>query len=116
MKILIVDDSSFFKKNLVRMLEKLGHESISLDSGNECLEQITSLQVDVILMDWNMPGLSGLETLIELGKQEVETPVIMMTAQSDMDQIMEAMDNNAHDYIIKPFEAESLAEKLDSLP
>lgn len=112
---LIVDDCAFTTKYLSRCLNDLGYVVTSSPSGESAIEQLSSgLDVDVILIDWVMPGMSGTELLSWLRSQPqfAATPTLMVTAQAELEHVAEALQKGANEYIIKPFTRESVTEKL----
>ena len=112
---LIVDDCSFTTKYLSRCLNDLGYTVISSASGEAAIERLRAgLDIDVILIDWVMPGMSGTELLSWLRRQPqfAATPALMVTAQGELQHVVEALEKGADEYIIKPFTKEAVAEKL----
>jgi two-component system chemotaxis response regulator CheY len=112
---LIVDDCTFTTKYLSRCLSDLGYIVTSSASGEAAIERLRAgLEIDVILIDWVMPGMSGTELLSWLRSQPqfAGTPTVMVTAQGELEHIVEALQKGADEYIIKPFTREAVAEKL----
>jgi nitrogen regulation protein NR(I) len=107
-KILIVDDDQSLIHFLSRLLTKQGYEVSAFADGASALKQIAKEQFDLILLDYKMPGLSGLDTLKEIRKAQMKTPVIIMTAYGTTETAIEAMKLGAYDYLLKPFDAEEL--------
>jgi two-component system chemotaxis response regulator CheY len=114
---LIVDDSTTVRKIARRILLKHEFEVDEAENGQIALERCACRMPDVILLDWNMPIMNGIEFLRSLRRTEGgSTPkVILCTTESDVDHIREALDAGASEYLIKPFDAESLGAKLDRL-
>ena len=115
MKILIVDDSGTMRSIEKKILMSLGQMDISEASdGQEAVMAVTSKKFDLVLMDWNMPRLSGIEALkqIKANPATRDTPVIMVTSESEKSNIIEAIKSGAANYIVKPFTAEILQTKL----
>jgi two-component system chemotaxis response regulator CheY len=115
---LIVDDCTFTTKFLTRCLTDLGFVVETSPSGEGAVASLQAgLPADVILIDWVMPGMSGPELVAWLRNQHqfATTPILMVTAQSDLAHIAEALTKGADEYIIKPFSKESIAEKLQLL-
>lgn len=111
---LIVDDSSVIRKVARRIMEEVEFEITEAQDGQQALTHCRSQLPDVILLDWNMPVMDGLEFLHALRKEpEGETPkVIFCTTENDMDHITKAIAAGANEYIMKPFDKEILVSKL----
>ncbi len=118
MKILIVDDFSTMRRIIKNLLRDLGftntHEA---DDGSTALPMLKSGDFDFLVTDWNMPGMSGIELLKEVrsdGKLAA-LPVLMVTAEAKRDQIIEAAQAGVNGYVVKPFTAQVLKEKIDKI-
>jgi len=107
-KILIVDNDEGLIHFLTRLFVKQGHEVAACTDGISGLEQVKAEPFDLILLDYKMPGLNGLETLVEIKNAQIKTPVIVMTAYGTTETAIEAMKLGAYDYLLKPFDAEGL--------
>ncbi len=107
-KILIVDDDEGLVHFLERFFVKQGYGVHSCSSGQSALEAMIKEQFDLILMDYKMPGLNGLDTLREIRRSQVKTPVIIMTAYGTTDTAIETMKLGAYDYLLKPFDRDEL--------
>jgi len=107
-KILVVDNDEGLVHFLTRLLVKQGYEVTSANDGTTALERVAAEAFDLILMDYKMPGLNGLETLAEMKRAQVKTPVIVMTAFGTTETAIEAMRLGAYDYLLKPFDTEEL--------
>jgi two-component system response regulator AtoC len=107
-KILIVDNDEGLVHFLTRLLVKQGYEVASCTDGISGLERVKSEAFDLILLDYKMPGLNGLETLVEIKRAQIKTPVIVMTAYGTTETAIEAMKLGAYDYLLKPFDSEGL--------
>ena len=107
-KILIVDDDEGLIHFLQRFFEKQGYGAQSCQSGHAALEIIARQPFDLILLDYKMSGLNGLDTLKEIRGLQVKTPVIIMTAYGTTDTAIEAMKLGAYDYLLKPFDRAEL--------
>lgn len=115
-KVLVVDD---IKDNIMLLtfeLEDDDFEVLSANSGTECLQKVDELHPDIVLLDINMPGMSGIETLKHLKTNEAtaDVPVIMVSANNANTDIIEAIDLGAHDYVAKPIEYPVLAARMRS--
>ena len=106
--ILIVDDEKNYLLVLEALLSAEGYETMAAQSANEALRLIDESDLDLILTDMKMPGLSGMDLLVEAKKRKPEVPVIMMTAYGTIEMAVEAMKKQAYDYITKPFQNEEI--------
>ena len=116
MKLLTVDDSAMMRKIIANAGEVIGFESIGAGTGEEALEILETHadEISLILLDWNMPGMSGIEVLKKLKSDErwKEIPVMMVTTDSERDNIVEAIQVGAANYLAKPFAPEDLISKM----
>jgi DNA-binding NtrC family response regulator len=108
-KILIVDDEPFNLDLLEQELTDQGYATERAGNGHEALKKVESFLPDLILLDYMMPGMNGLEVLKEIGKRENDIPVIMLTAHGTIERAVEAMKEGAYDFIPKPFEPSHIA-------
>ncbi len=118
MKILIVDDFSTMRRIIKNLLRDLGfNNTAEADDGSTALPILQSGSFDFLVTDWNMPGMTGIDLLkavradAKLGK----LPVLMVTAEQKRDQIIEAAQAGVNGYIVKPFTAVTLKEKIDKI-
>ena len=111
---LIVDDSSVIRKVARRIMEEANFAIEEAENGKEALEVCGKALPDLVLLDWNMPVMDGLEFLTELRKDPCseETKVIFCTTENDMDHITKAIAAGANEYIMKPFDKEIILSKL----
>jgi len=107
-KILIVDDDEGLIHFLRRFFAKEGYDVRDCGNGQAALDLIAGEPFDLILLDYKMPGLNGLDTLREVRRSQVKTPVIIMTAYGTTDTAIEAMKLGAYDYLPKPFDRQEL--------
>ncbi len=108
-KILLIDDDEGLIHFLGRFFQRKGYEVSACLSGRDALEQIERESFDLILLDYKMPDLNGIDILIKLKKSQIKTPVIIMTAYGTTELAIEAMKRGAYDYLIKPFERKELS-------
>ena len=106
--VLIVDDEKNYLLVLEALLTDAGYEVITCDNAGEALEITTSHDLDLVITDMRMPGVDGMEFLVQLRGRLPEIPVIMMTAYATVEKAVEAMKRGAFDYITKPFKNEEL--------
>ncbi|MFW6081676.1 MAG: sigma-54-dependent transcriptional regulator [Desulfosalsimonas sp.] len=107
-KILIIDDDEGLVHFLTRFFQRKGYEATSCSGGREAIEKTRAETFDLILLDYKMPDLNGLDILGEIKKTEIKTPVIIMTAYGTTNLAIEAMKAGAYDYLLKPFERKDL--------
>jgi len=114
--ILAVDDMPENRDLVSRLLGKLGHTVITAESGEEALELLNTLAVDVVLLDLMMPGIGGEEVLRHLKDDDQlrATPVIMISGRQDMDQIVDCIELGADDYLLKPFNPVLLQARISA--
>ena len=115
MKILIIEDDKNILSLLLRSLSEDGHVVQSAVSGDdgEYLADVNSY--DVIILDWMLPQKSGLDVLVSLRKKNNKTPIIMLTAKSDIDDKIKGLKYGADDYLDKPFSLKELEARLEAL-
>ncbi len=107
-KILIVDDEPFNLDLLEQELTDQGYAIERANDGEEALKKIDSSQPDLVLLDYNMPSLNGIEVLRELRKKECDVPVIMLTAHGTIERAVMAIKEGAYDFLTKPFEPDHI--------
>ncbi len=118
MKILIVDDFSTMRRIIKNLLRDLGftntHEA---DDGVTALPMLRSGDFAFLVTDWNMPGMTGINLLKEVRADPklASLPVLMVTAEAKRDQIIEAAQAGVNGYVVKPFTAQVLKEKIDKI-
>jgi len=116
-KALVVDDSKTIRTILGRILRELGYEVCEAGDGKQALQVMESQKatVAVVLADWNMPEMNGLELLRELRRDpELSSlKVIMVTTETEIDHMVLALEAGANEYVMKPFTKEILREKLE---
>jgi len=106
--ILIIDDDDSIRESLAIFLSELNYKTIMGKNGKEGLELIEKYHPDLVLTDFKMPGMDGLEVLKGVKEYDTNIPVILITAFEDMDSTIKAMQLGAYDYIDKPIESERL--------
>lgn len=107
-KILLIDDDEGLIHFLTRFFQRKRYAVTACLSGREAIDVISKESFDLILLDYKMPDLNGLDALTEIKKVEAKTPVILMTAYGTTDLTIEAMKRGAYDYLVKPFEHKDL--------
>lgn len=113
-KVLVADDSSTMRKIIIRSLQAVGvTETTEAADGNEAVDMFKPGEFDIVLTDWNMPGKNGLEVTQEIRKQDAKVPIIMVTTEAEKGRVLEAIEAGVSDYLVKPFTADTLREKLE---
>ena len=118
MKILIVDDFSTMRRIIKNLLRDLGFTNVKeADDGVTALPMLHSEHFDFLVTDWNMPGMSGIDLLRQVRADErlKGMPVLMVTAEAKRDQIIEAAQAGVNGYVVKPFTAQVLKEKMEKI-
>lgn len=113
---LVIDDSRAIRMILGRTLNRFGYEVCSAANGREALEMIgaQSLDLSVILVDWNMPEMNGLDFVkaIRADPKYSAVPLMMVTTETEIEQMYRALEAGANEYVMKPFTDEVIADKL----
>jgi two-component system chemotaxis response regulator CheY len=118
MKFLVVDDFSTMRRIVKNLLHDLGYPNVTeADDGKTALPMLQGGGFDFLISDWNMPGMSGLDLIkaVRSDAKLAKLPVLMLTAEAKREQIIEAAQAGVNGYVIKPFTAETLKEKLDKI-
>jgi two-component system chemotaxis response regulator CheY len=112
---LVTDDSATVRRVARKLLTGLGFEVDEAENGQVALDKCLQRMPDVVLLDWNMPVMNGLEFLKALRHSEGgrAPAVVFCTTETDVDHIQRAMANGANEYLMKPFDKESLISKLE---
>mgnify|MGYP000882193842 FL=1 len=117
-KFLVVDDFSTMRRIIKNLLHDLGYKNVSeADDGNTALPMLKTGKFDFLITDWNMPGMPGLDLLKNVRDDAALAgmPVLMLTAEAKREQIVEAAQAGVNGYVIKPFTAATLKEKIDKI-
>jgi two-component system chemotaxis response regulator CheY len=120
MKILVVDDFSTMRRIVRNLLVELGFSTALIqeaDDGESALTMLNAQSFDLVVTDWNMPNMTGIDLLraIRAGAALKAIPVLMVTAENNRDQIIAAAQAGVNGYIVKPFTAVTLKEKLTKI-
>ncbi|PKN63895.1 MAG: response regulator [Deltaproteobacteria bacterium HGW-Deltaproteobacteria-15] len=112
MKAIVADDSQVMRMIIEKIVKTLGYQAIHAGNGQEVLSVLEKgfKDIDLILLDWNMPVMNGLETLTRIKKidPDCDIPILMVSTESEDDKVRQAMHAGAGGYISKPFTAETL--------
>ena len=117
-KILVVDDFATMRKVIRNLLKQVGYENIAeAEDGILALRVLKSQKVDLVISDWNMPNMTGLELLKAVRADEdlKTTPFLMVTAEALQDNVIAAVKAGVSNYIVKPFTAEVLNDKITKI-
>ena len=118
LKILVVDDFSTMRRIVKTLLKNIGFTNIDeVDDGNTALPKLKNGKYDLLITDWNMPEMSGLELLNHVREDPClkHLPVLMVTAESKRVQILAAAEAGVNGYVVKPFTADVLKEKIERI-
>lgn len=116
MKILVVDDFSTMRRIIKNILRELGYTNVEeADDGSTALEKLKEGDFEFVVTDWNMPNMPGIELLKAMRGDAAlkDTPVLMVTAEAAKENVMEAVQAGVNNYIVKPFTAAALKERID---
>ncbi|HWA75497.1 MAG TPA: response regulator [Polyangiaceae bacterium] len=115
---LVVDDSKVMRTILRRTLEGRGFEVIEAENGRRALERLTMMRIpELALVDWNMPEMNGIELICELRRDPNYDAmlVMMVTTETETEQVQRALNAGANEYVMKPFSEDILSDKLSML-
>jgi two-component system chemotaxis response regulator CheY len=118
LRFLVVDDFSTMRRIIKNLLQDIGYPNVTeADDGNTALPILQQGNIDFLVTDWNMPGMPGLDLLkaVRADPKLAKMPVLMLTAEAKREQIVEAAQAGVNGYVIKPFTAATLKEKLDKI-
>ncbi|GMV52025.1 MAG: chemotaxis regulator CheY [Nitrospira sp. OLB3] len=118
MKILVVDDMSTMRRIVKNILKQLGFNNIEeAENGQEALNKLNADKYGFVVSDWNMPVMMGIDMLRAIRKDEkLKTiPVLMVTAEAQKENLIEAVQAGVSNYIVKPFTAETMQDKINKI-
>ena len=118
MRILVVDDFASMRKIIKGLLKQIGFQNIEeADDGSTALEKLKIGEFDLVICDWNMPKVPGIEVLkaVRNDPRLKDLPFLMVTAKAKKDNVMEAVKAGVNQYIVKPFTAETLQKKIEKI-
>jgi len=118
MKVLVVDDFATMRRIITNVLRQIGFENIvEAEDGVKALQVLEQDSIDFVITDWNMPEMSGLDLLkaIRSRGERSDLPVLMVTAESLQENIVAAARAGVNNYIVKPFDAKTLSEKINKI-
>jgi two-component system chemotaxis response regulator CheY len=113
-KALIVDDSQIMRRIIVSVLKKAGVDDVvEVSNGQEAVDLLaTANDIGLVLLDWNMPVMSGIDALKHIRTTNKKLPIVMVTTESEKEKVIEAIKAGANDYLLKPFNPQDVQEKL----
>ena len=117
-KILIVDDFATMRRILKNILKQLGFKNlVEADDGTTAWDVLESQKIDLIISDWNMPKMTGLELLkkVRASSKYKTAPFLMVTAEAQKQNVIEAVQAGVSNYVVKPFTAEAISDKLKKI-
>ena len=113
MKILLVDDSRTIRNIQKNTLAGMGHTDVlEAADGQEALTVLAAQRPDLMLVDWNMPNMDGIALIRKVRETDKTLPIIMVTTEAERSRVMEALKAGVNNYVVKPFTAETLGEKI----
>jgi two-component system chemotaxis response regulator CheY len=116
LKILVVDDSSTMRRIIINTLSRIGYTNVvEADHGKSGLEKLAQGGVEMIITDWNMPEMDGLEFVGVVRSSDGNIPILMVTTNAAKEDIVSALQAGVNNYVVKPFTPETLKEKIESL-
>lgn len=118
MKVLVVDDFSTMRRIVKNLLKQIGFSAIDeAEDGQQAIEKLKAGSFDFIISDWNMPNLDGLGLLNKIREDAnlCHLPILMVTAEAERDKVVAAAQAGVNNYVVKPFTAEVLREKLEKI-
>ncbi len=118
MKFLVVDDSPTMRRIVCNALRDIGYsEVVEAEDGNDALEKIDAHTFEFIITDWNMPNMNGLDLTKSIRDHDQigEIPILMITTRGMQEDVIAAMQARVNNYIVKPFTAKILREKIDMI-
>jgi len=118
MRVLVVDDFSTMRRIVRNILRQLGFQNVvEADDGTTAWEVLNREKVDFIVSDWNMPQMTGIDLLRKVrgSEQFAHIPFLMVTAEAQQENIIEAVQAKVSNYIVKPFTADTMKQKIDKI-
>lgn len=118
MKVLVVDDASIMRKVLIRELMEMNFSADDISQagdGREAVQATIEETFDLILMDWNMPNMLGIDAVKAIRDSGIKTPILMVTTEAERTNVVTAIQAGANNYLIKPFTKEDFRQKVGQL-
>jgi len=117
-RLLVVDDSSTMRRIVKNSLKSVGYDNVvEAENGEGALARLQAEKVDLVVTDWNMPVMNGLELVAAMRNSPAlkEIPVLMVTTVAEKEEILKAMQAGVNNYVVKPFDAATLKKKIDQI-
>jgi two-component system chemotaxis response regulator CheY len=117
-RLLVVDDSSTMRRIIRNSLKAVGYDDVvEAENGEGALSRLQAEKVDMVISDWNMPVMNGIELVTAMRKDAAlkATPVLMVTTMAEKENILQAMQAGVTNYVVKPFDAATLKKKIDQI-
>lgn len=111
-RVLIVDDERLIRWSMKECLETAGYEAEAAESGKAALEALNQSPFDIVLLDYKLPDVNGLELLEKIKTSHVDIPVVMITAHSSLEHAVAATQAGAADYVAKPFQNDEIIHRV----
>ncbi|HEY3347273.1 MAG TPA: chemotaxis response regulator CheY [Nitrospirota bacterium] len=118
MRILVVDDFSTMRRIVKNILKQIGFENLDeAEDGKQAFAKLKAEKFDFLVSDWNMPNMTGIELLqaVRADAQLKNLPVLLVTAETEKEKVLEAVQSGVNNYVVKPFTAEVLMEKINKI-
>jgi two-component system chemotaxis response regulator CheY len=118
MRFLVVDDSTTMRRIIINTLNKVGYtDCAEAANGREGVERLATTTVDMVITDWTMPEMSGIDFIrsVRANAATKDLPVLMVTTNAAKDDIVEALKAGVNSYVVKPFTPETIKEKIESM-
>ncbi len=115
MRVLVVDDFATMRRILKNILKQIGFKNIiEADDGSTALDILKENKIDLVISDWNMPRITGLDLLktVRADESTKDTPFVMVTAEAQKANVLQAVQAGVSNYVVKPFTADTVREKL----
>jgi len=118
LKILVVDDSPTMRRILINTIQKAGYSTVKdAEDGKDALAKLMAGEYDLLMTDWNMPNMNGLELIetVRADDKMRDLPILMVTTRNMKDDIVNAVKAGANGYIVKPFDTKTLNKKINEI-
>ncbi len=113
--ILVVDDASFIRMRVKKLLTKHGYDVVEAEDGNQAVKTYRFVQPDAVIMDITMPGKDGISALVEIRNIDPQAKVIMLSALGQQTMILQAMQAGAADFLVKPYNPEKFIKTVEKM-
>lgn len=117
-KALVVDDSAIMRKVIIGVLTQMNIDSDHITQaadGVEAVQSVKDNEFDIIIMDWNMPNMLGIDAVTEIRNMGNNTPILMVTTEAERTNVVRAIQAGANNYLVKPFNGEELRMRVEQL-